>query len=73
MVLSPYKGMKCRRKNRSDLEEGVKFHFLTNPTAFIGTDRIRAIQLIKMELGPEDTSGRRRPVEIAGSEFTFRR
>ncbi len=51
------------------LEEGVKFHFLTNPTAFIGTDRIRAIQLIKMELGPEDTSGRRRPVEIAGSEF----
>lgn len=52
------------------MEEGVKFHFLTNPKSFIGTDKLTAIELVKMELGPKDASGRRRPVEIKGSEFT---
>ena len=53
------------------MEEGVKFLFLTNPTGFIGEDRVEALQLVKMELGPADSSGRRRPVEIEGSGFTI--
>lgn len=52
------------------MEEGVKFHFLTNPKSFIGTEKLTAIELVKMELGPKDASGRRRPIEIEDSEFT---
>lgn len=52
------------------MEEGVKFHFLTNPKFFIGTEKLTAIELVKMELGPKDASGRRRPIEIEDSEFT---
>ncbi|MBN1323979.1 MAG: NADPH-dependent glutamate synthase [Methanotrichaceae archaeon] len=51
-------------------EEGVIFDFLTNPTRFLGDDRGRvvAMEVIEMELGKPDASGRRRPVEKAGSE-----
>ncbi len=51
-------------------EEGVIFDFLTNPTHFVGDDRGRvvAMEVIEMELGKPDASGRRRPVEKAGSE-----
>lgn len=51
------------------MEEGIEFHFLTNPKAFQGKDKVEAVELVKMELGPKDQSGRRRPVEIAGSEY----
>jgi glutamate synthase (NADPH/NADH) small chain len=52
-------------------EEGIKFHFLTTPTRFIGDDmgRVKAMECIQMELGEPDDSGRRRPVPIEGSEF----
>jgi len=52
-------------------EEGVKFHFLTAPTKFIGDEKGRVVgmQGLKMELGEPDESGRRRPVPIEGSEF----
>ncbi len=52
-------------------EEGVKFHFLVNPKRFIGDDKgfVKGIELIKMELGEPDTSGRRKPIPIPGSEF----
>lgn len=52
-------------------EEGVKFHFLVNPKRFIGDENgfVKGVQLIKMELGEPDASGRRRPIEIPGSEF----
>lgn len=53
------------------MEEGVQFLFLTNPKGFIGEDHVEALQLVKMELGPADSSGRRRPVEVPGSEFTM--
>lgn len=48
--------------------EGIPIHFLTNPVAFIGTQRVEKVRLIAMELGPPDESGRRRPVPIPGSE-----
>ncbi len=52
-------------------EEGIKFHFLTTPTRFIGGDKghVKAMECIQMELGEPDDSGRRRPIPIEGSEF----
>ncbi len=51
------------------LEEGVDIRFLTTPTAVArGNGRLDAVQCIRMELGPADESGRRRPVPIDGSE-----
>jgi glutamate synthase (NADPH/NADH) small chain len=51
-------------------EEGVQFHWLTNPVEVIddGKGGVRAIRCIRMELGEPDDSGRRRPVPVAGSE-----
>jgi len=51
-------------------EEGVKFRLLTNPTRIIGKDGWASqIELLAMELGAPDESGRRRPVPVKGSEF----
>lgn len=51
-------------------EEGVKFKLLTNPTRIIGKDGwVSQMELLKMELGSPDESGRRRPVPVKGSEF----
>jgi len=52
-------------------EEGIRFHFLCNPTSFIsdGRSNVAAMELIRMELGEPDASGRRRPVSITGSEY----
>jgi len=52
-------------------EEGVICKFLANPLRFIGDDKgwVKAIECIRMELGPPDESGRRRPIPIKGSEF----
>jgi len=52
-------------------QEGVEFFFLAAPTKFIGDDKGRVIgmECLKMELGEPDASGRRRPVQIEGSEF----
>ena len=52
-------------------EEGVIFDTLNNPVEILADedDNVRAIRCIKMELGEPDASGRRRPVEIPGSEF----
>ena len=51
--------------------EGVKFQFLTAPTSVIActTDKSGAISCQRMELGEPDSSGRRRPVPVAGSDF----
>ncbi len=52
------------------MAEGVKFHFLTNPIEVLTEDgRVRGVRCQRMELGPPDASGRRRPVPVAGSEF----
>jgi glutamate synthase (NADPH) small chain len=52
-------------------EEGVQFIMLAAPTEIFGDaqSRMRAMRCIRMELGEPDASGRRRPVELAGSEF----
>ena len=52
-------------------EEGIELHTLCNPVKLMddGNGRVGAMQCIRMELGEPDASGRRRPVEIAGSEF----
>ncbi|MBR4292187.1 MAG: FAD-dependent oxidoreductase, partial [Clostridia bacterium] len=52
-------------------EEGIEFKLLTNPVA-INTDekgRVKSMTCIRMELGEPDASGRRRPIEVEGSEF----
>jgi len=52
-------------------QEGVKFDLLTNPVRYIGDEHgcVKAMECIRMELGEPDSSGRRRPVPIPGSEF----
>ncbi len=52
-------------------EEGIEFHFLTNPLQFLGNDEgwVTEIECQRMELGEPDASGRRRPVPVKGSEF----
>jgi formate dehydrogenase beta subunit len=53
-------------------EEGVNFHYLCNPTKVIAKDgKVVALELIRMELGEPDKSGRRRPVPVPGSEFVI--
>jgi glutamate synthase (NADPH/NADH) small chain len=52
-------------------EEGIEFHFLTTPIIYKGDEhgRLRTMECLRMELGEPDSSGRRRPVPVKGSEF----
>ena len=52
-------------------EEQIEFKLLCNPKRVIPDEkgRVKGVECIKMELGEPDASGRRRPVEIPGSEF----
>lgn len=52
-------------------EEGIIFDLLQNPTEILTDDKgnVTGIKVIKMELGEPDESGRRRPIEIPGSEY----
>ena len=61
-------------------EEGIEFRLLCNPTEILGYNNpddvrdprngfVTGIRCIKMELGEPDANGRRRPVEVAGSDF----
>ena len=63
-------------------EEGIEFRLLTNPTEILGYENkedrrdprngfVVGMKCIKMELGEPDEKGRRRPIEIPGSEFTL--
>ena len=52
-------------------EEGVKIQYLATPTRIIGENgRVVGMECIRLELGEPDSSGRRRPVPVPGSEFT---
>lgn len=62
------------------MEEGIDFRLLNNPVEIIGYNNeddkrdpkngfVKGIRCIKMELGEPDERGRRRPVEVKGSEF----
>lgn len=64
--------MPARREEvRHAKEEGINFSLLCNPTKIRGTEDgwATAIECVRMELGEADSSGRRSPVEISGSEF----
>jgi len=53
-------------------EEGIEVTTLAAPTRIIGEGgRVKAIECIRMSLGPPDSSGRRRPVPIKGSEYVL--
>lgn len=53
------------------MEEDIEFKLLVNPVEILPDENgsVRAIKCVKMELGEADASGRRRPVEVEGSEF----
>lgn len=64
------------------MEEGIEFKLLNNPVEILGYENpddkrdpkngfVTGMKCIKMELGEPDERGRRRPVEIKGSEFTI--
>jgi glutamate synthase (NADPH/NADH) small chain len=52
-------------------EEGVEFNTLRNPVRFLGNDEnwLTGVEMLQMELGEPDASGRRSPVPVEGSEF----
>ena len=63
-------------------EEGIDFKLLNNPVEILGYNNpndkrdpkngfVKGMKCIRMELGEPDENGRRRPVEVAGSEFTL--
>ena len=54
-------------------EEGIIFDLLTNPIEILSDDKgwVTGMKCIHMELGEPDESGRRRPVEVPGSEFVM--
>jgi glutamate synthase (NADPH) small chain len=54
-------------------QEGIDFQVLTAPVEFLsdGKGWLTAARCVRMELGEPDSSGRRRPVPIAGSEFAL--
>jgi len=52
-------------------EEGIIYHFLTNPVKVLGDDHVTGIVCQNQGLGTWDRSGRRRPYPIEGSDFTL--
>jgi glutamate synthase (NADPH/NADH) small chain len=54
-------------------QEGIAFTFLCNPVRYLGDDkgRVTAVECIRMELGEPGPDGRRKPVEIKGSEHVY--
>ena len=54
-------------------EEGIDFKLLNNPVRILGDEdgRVSGIECVQMELGEPDASGRRRPIEKEGSNFTL--
>jgi len=52
-------------------QEGINFLLLTCPTKILGDNKVSGIEYIQMKLGEPDSSGRRKPIPIEGSEFTL--
>ncbi len=52
------------------IEEGIEFKVLNNPVRILGdeNDRVKGMEVISMELGEPDSSGRRKPIAVKGSE-----
>lgn len=60
-----------RKEYSNALEEGARFHFLTNPVALESdlSGHVTAVKCVRMELGEPDASGRRKPRKVQGSDF----
>jgi glutamate synthase (NADPH/NADH) small chain len=60
-----------KTERRICIQEGANIEYLQAPVEFIGDadGHVKAMKVIKMKLGEPDSSGRRRPVPIEGSEF----
>jgi len=84
MRLGPEKVYMIYRRSRAEIparyeevehaeEEGIEFKFLTTPTQFFGNTSgwVTGMEVIDMELGEPDDTGRRRPIPIKGTEHSF--
>jgi NADH-quinone oxidoreductase subunit F len=54
---------------RATEEEGVRIHLLSNPVLILGDHSVTGVRVQRQTLGDFDSSGRRRPVPIPGSEY----
>ena len=61
----------AREVNNAE-EEGVKFIWLSNPKKFLGDSKVSSVLVEKMKLADTDSSGRKKPQSIPGSEFEIR-
>ena len=54
-------------------EEGIIFKFLNNPAQILGDENgyVTGIEVVEQELGEPDSSGRRRPVPVEGSNYVI--
>ncbi len=52
-------------------EEGVVFRWLSNPKEIIGYPRVNAVRANPVRLGLPDGTGRRRPEDVQGADFTI--
>ena len=59
------------REIHDAVEEGIKIISLVTPVRFTGNSKVEGVESVQMCLGDFDTSGRRKPVIIPGSEFTI--
>lgn len=59
------------REVRDAIEEGIEIIPLAAPVRFLGENKVEAVECVKMELEQFDSSGRRKPKAIEGSEFTI--
>ncbi len=53
------------------IEEGVEFLWLSNPSKFLGKEKVEAVEVQKMKLGDPDSSGRKKPVIIENSNYNL--
>ena len=55
------------------MEEGIDFKVLNNPVKILGNEEgwVTGMEVVKMELGEPDASGRRRPIPVEGSDYVL--
>ncbi len=63
-----------RKEFDNAIEEGARFHFLTNPEEILGCadGQVEGVRCVRMKLGEPDESGRRRPVAVPDSHHTVK-
>ena len=60
-----------KREIKEAMDEGVIIHQLVAPIEFVGSDRVRQVKCLRMEMSGFDSNGRKNPCKIEGSEFLF--